>query len=257
MKKTCRILLVDDERGIAEGLSILLMQTGQPWEIVGIAEDGEQGIRMVHQLDPDIVITDVRMPVMDGLEMIRHLTEEGTRCRFIILSGYADFTYAQQAMRLGVRSYVTKPVDEDELADAILSLQLEAEKNAEPEADSAEAAPTRQDTFDRMLEYIREHFNQDITQQELSEQFYLNPVYISQLFRKRLGMTYQTYLTRLRIDRARQYLEQTDLMVYEISELVGYSDTAYFSRVFEKTVGIRPTDYRKKLSHQQKSRDAT
>ena len=249
MKQPCRILLADDERGIAEGLSILLMQMGQPWEIVGIAEDGEEAIRMVHHLDPDLVITDVRMPVMDGLEMIRRLTEEGARCRFIILSGYADFAYAQQAMKLGVRAYVTKPVDEDELAQAILSLL--AEKDGEAQADPPPAPGPKQDTFDRLLEYVREHFNEDITQQELSERFFLNPVYISQLFRKRTGMTYQNYLTRLRIDRARRYLEETDLMVYEISELVGYSDTAYFSRVFEKTAGIRPTDYRKKTAARQ------
>ena len=226
MKRPCRILLADDERGIAEGLSILLMQMGQPWEIVGIAEDGEEAIRMVHHLDPDLVITDVRMPVMDGLEMIRRLTEEGARCRFIILSGYADFAYAQQAIKLGVRAYVTKPVDEDELAQAILSLF--AEKDGDARSDPAPGP-----------------------KQDLSERFFLNPVYISQLFRKRTGMTYQNYLTRLRIDRARRYLEETDLMVYEISERVGYSDTAYFSRVFEKTTGIRPTDYRKKTAARQ------
>ena len=226
MKRPCRILLADDERGIAEGLSILLMQMGQPWEIVGIAEDGEEAIRMVHHLDPDLVITDVRMPVMDGLEMIRRLTEEGARCRFIILSGYADFAYAQQAI-----------------------LSLFAEKDGDARSDPAPGP--KQDTFDRLLEYVREHFNEDITQQELSERFFLNPVYISQLFRKRTGMTYQNYLTRLRIDRARRYLEETDLMVYEISERVGYSDTAYFSRVFEKTTGIRPTDYRKKTAARQ------
>ena len=226
---------------------VLLMQMGQPWEIVGIAEDGEEAIRMVHHLDPDLVITDVRMPVMDGLEMIRRLTEEGARCRFIILSGYADFAYAQQAIKLGVRAYVTKPVDEDELAQAILSLF--AEKDGDARSDPAPGP--KQDTFDRLLEYVREHFNEDMTQQELSERFFLNPVYISQLFRKRTGMTYQNYLTRLRIDRARRYLEETDLMVYEISERVGYSDTAYFSRVFEKTTGIRPTDYRKKTAARQ------
>ncbi len=256
MKKTCRILLADDERGIAEGLSILLMQMGQPWEIVGIAEDGEQGIRMVHQFDPDVVITDVRMPVMDGLAMIQALTEEGARCRFIILSGYADFAYAQQAMKLGVRSYVTKPVDEDELAEAILAIQAEPGRVSgadKPQPDASEVPPVKRDTFELLLDYVREHFKEDITQQELSERFYLNPVYISQLFRKRTGMTYQNYLTQLRINRARQYLEETDLMVYEICELVGYSDTAYFSRVFEKTVGIRPTDYRKKLTRQQKT----
>ena len=146
-----------------------------------------------------------------------------------------------------MRAYVTKPVDEDELAQAILSLFAEKDGDAR----SHPAPGPKQDTFDRLLEYVREHFNEDMTQQELSERFFLNPVYISQLFRKRTGMTYQNYLTRLRIDRARRYLEETDLMVYEISERVGYSDTAYFSRVFEKTTGIRPTDYRKKTAARQ------
>ena len=140
-------------------------------------------------------------------------------------------------------------VDEDELAQAILSLL--AEKDGDAQTDPPPAPGPKQDTFDRLLEYVREHFNEDMTQQELSERFFLNPVYISQLFRKRTGMTYQNYLTRLRIDRARRYLEETDLMVYEISERVGYSDTAYFSRVFEKTTGIRPTDYRKKTAARQ------
>ncbi len=244
MSTACRILLVDDERGIAEGLSVLLSGMGEPWEITGIAEDGAQAMDMVHRTDPDIVITDIRMPVMDGLEMIRQLHAEGCRSRFIILSGYADFEYARQAMRLGVRVYVTKPVDEDELADAIRSLLADMSREGQLNPAAGKTAGAR-DTFDELLAYVKAHYSEDLTQQELSERFYLNPVYISQLFRKRTGMTYQSYITGLRIERACQYLDETDLMVYEISERVGYSDAVYFSRVFEKTVGMRPTDYRR------------
>lgn len=243
MSEKCRILLVDDERGIAEGLSILLSAMGRPWEIVGIAEDGEQGIAMVDRLRPDIVITDVRMPVMDGLEMIRSLREAGSRCRFIILSGYADFSYAKQAMKLGVRAYVTKPVDEDELAASIAELWQEKRASAAP--DIPEKPPQKREPFDDIRDYVAAHFEREMTLQELSARFFLNPYYIGQLFRKKTGMTFQSFVTQLRVDRAKQYLRGTNLMVYEISERVGYSDTVYFSRVFERLTGLRPTDYRK------------
>ncbi len=256
MSSTCKILLVDDERGIAEGLSILLMGMGKPWEIVGIAEDGEQGIQLVHQLHPDLVITDVRMPVMDGLTMTQILCEEGAGCRFIILSGYADFTYAKQAMKLGVRAYVTKPVDEDELAEAIDTLwkDMKEDDSIPEEEDEPDRPVKRRDSFDELRDYVAEHYNQEMTLQDLSERFFLNPAYISQLFKKKAGMTYQSFVTTLRIERARKYLEETDLMVYEISELVGYSDTVYFSRVFEKNMGIRPSEYRKRASGREEAR---
>lgn len=113
-----RILLADDERGIAEGVGFLLLNATNPLakegiEIVGIAEDGEEGIALTKELDPDLIISDVRMPVMDGLEMIERLNEETKQrpipVKYIMLSGYAEFEYARQAIRLGVRSYICKP----------------------------------------------------------------------------------------------------------------------------------------------------
>ncbi len=252
MNDKCRILLVDDERGIAEGLSILIKNMNQSWEIVGIADDGKQGIEMVHELDPDIVITDVRMPVMDGLTMVQSLSDENARCRYIILSGYADFAYAKQAMKLGVRAYVTKPVDEDELADAINTLwkDMSEDEAINEIIDDQQKTLRKHDTFDKLKDYITNNYNRDISLQELSDLFYMNPVYISQLFKKRTGMTFQNYVTILRLEKARKYLEETDLLVYEISELVGYNDTVYFSRVFEKNVGVRPSEYRRNMTGQ-------
>lgn len=135
-----RILLADDERGIAEGVGFLLLNATNPLakegiEIVGIAEDGEEGIALTKELDPDLIISDVRMPVMDGLEMIERLNEETKQrpipVKYIMLSGYAEFEYARQAIRLGVRSYICKPVEEEELYEAVRSLCLEIEKERE------------------------------------------------------------------------------------------------------------------------------
>ena len=135
-----RILLADDERGIAEGVGFLLLNAPNPLakegiEIVGIAEDGEEGIALTKELDPDLIISDVRMPVLDGLEMIERLNEETKQrpipVKYIMLSGYAEFEYARQAIRLGVRSYICKPVEEEELYGAVRSLCLEIEKERE------------------------------------------------------------------------------------------------------------------------------
>ena len=135
-----RILLADDERGIAEGVGFLLLNAPKSLakegiEIVGIAEDGEEGIALTKKLDPDLIISDVRMPVMDGLEMIEKLNEETKQrpipVKYIMLSGYAEFEYARQAIRLGVRSYICKPVEEEELYEAVRSLCLEIEKERE------------------------------------------------------------------------------------------------------------------------------
>lgn len=249
MNAKLKLLLVDDEPGIAEGLAVLLNAMKQPWEIVGIAEDGEQGVSLVHRLHPDVVITDIRMPIMDGLEMIRRLCEEQAACRYIILSGYADFDYARQAMKLGVRDYVTKPVDEDELAEAIRRIARE-KGSARQEGASAgqeEAAPAASgegNSFEAIRRYVTEHFAEDISLAGLSAMFFLNPYYISQLFRKKAGESYQSFVTRLRIEHAQRFLRETDLMIYEISERVGYNDTVYFSRVFEKITGVRPSEYR-------------
>ena len=238
MNRKIRLLLVDDEPGIVEGLTILLNAMGQPWDIVGSAEDGVKGIELVEALRPDIVITDIRMPVMDGLEMIRALAEKQAACRFIVLSGYRDFEYAKQAMAMGVRHYVTKPIDEDELAAAIREIGGELDLSI-PEG------PARREPIDEILAYLQAHYAEDISLMELSARFFLNPYYIGQLIKKKTGRTFQGYITHLRLEEAKHLLRDTDLMVYEISERVGYNDTAYFSKLFEKAFEMRPSDYRR------------
>lgn len=524
------ILIVDDEKIITEGLKLILERSKEDYYICGVAYNGLEGIDSALKEKPDIIITDVRMHQMDGLEMIRRLKEAGVEAKFIILSGYSDFNYAKKAIEMAVKFYITKPVEEEELYEALnkACIDIEAERtrefevqelkkamqsninslkefvlrdildsgvdnttsvkymldlsgfpvsfnqyvcsilefNCEPEdfsefyskhllekmenylgiysyhislhyarsqiaiiiadqglidysqltcrladiknyikqaldvpatmgigliygeldgvsqsfeearqalsykvikgagsvityseiqkitgsrnavsdedisrleacidnLDIQESRNIIEDIFDKMSrdknlrladlqiqcinillsgtrkmsvtqlqinefvgknilslksisrfktleqlknwlintihsiiqlklerkvpakkdiigeikEYVADHFNTDISLAELSDKFFMNPYYLSQLFKEKTGETYLNYLTRVRINKAKELLESTDLKIYNICEMVGYSDTNYFSKLFEKTVGCRPSEYKKK-----------
>lgn len=117
-----RILIVDDEPGISQGLKTLIERQSSLWEVIGMEYNGINGTAAALCLQPDLIITDISMPQMDGLEMIRALKAEKCKAAFILLSGYSEFEYAKQAMGLGVKHYITKPVEEDELFEAIESV---------------------------------------------------------------------------------------------------------------------------------------
>lgn len=122
------IVLVDDELGIAEGIRFLLEKSGMDIHVIGIAGDGREGMKMILEKSPDLVICDVKMPIMDGLEMIQNLQDRNTAARFIMLSGYSEFAYAKQAMKLGVKNYICKPVEIDELYEVVRTVCQEVEQ---------------------------------------------------------------------------------------------------------------------------------
>lgn len=518
----CDVLVVEDESLIAEGLKFLIERLVPECRVVGLAYDGLQGYEKAMELRPHIVLTDIRMPECDGIEMIRRLKESSNPARFIILSGYAEFEYARSAMVLGVEDYITKPVEEDELCSVLkkscqsiwesrkksdLALEMEhsmkeyvlkdllelsgtdiekkksrlvnlgfpvacrwyncivlensnvsqreteklfhqymgeladkyfcfskarivipysdsmavvilafdekadyrqllnaagrfrfelsekigasvsggaglihhrieeirdsfeearcalnykmikgldfiisyeeirnitatprliepedvkklescidamddqgcrqvieeifrkAEKNmtlsdlqllslnlvltgirkmpfmqlqlneylgrnilsleniskfktieqlknwiintikSMNELMLKENIPEKQDVVAKAKEYIDKNFNKKISLNDISERFYINPYYFSQLFKRKTGETYQNYITGLRITRARRLLEETDLNIYEVCEMVGYSDTNHFNKIFERKIGLKPSEYKKK-----------
>lgn len=112
---SCDILIVDDEPNIAEGIQTMIQREMPFCSVVGVAYDGTRGIDMTMSLKPDIILTDIRMPNLDGLGMIHQLLDTGCASRFVILTGYSDFHYAKSAIALGVENYITKPIDKEEL----------------------------------------------------------------------------------------------------------------------------------------------
>jgi len=125
-----RIVIVEDELRIREGLAGLIRKIDGEYEIVGEAEDGLAGIRVIAESRPDLVITDVRMPDLDGLEMLSRLEKSGVKVKAIVLSAYSDFAYACQAIKLGVGDYLLKPVNVGDLTRALRTMEdrIAAEK---------------------------------------------------------------------------------------------------------------------------------
>jgi len=402
------IFLVDDEMGIVEGMKTVIRRHIPECEVIGIAHNGLEGARLIQDAQPDIVITDIRMPQADGLEMIERLKAAGCRAKFIVLSGFAEFDYARKGIHLGVQFYINKPVEEEELRDCVrqvmaeinseraklrevdqlkeqvhskltesvlrdmidaggedpayllpmlgtigfplagtryccallefetgtdalqegrievlyreiesclhlymnvyrfryvgsqivvivtgdlsleerefarsvgkmkenflsrLSLPMSAgissvhdtvsgiSKSFEEarqalsesilkfiEFKSTHKMSRKKDVITEVKEYVVEHYQENISLADLSGRFFINPYYLSQLFKQKTGGTYLNFLAKTRIDKACELLEKTELRVYEICQMVGYTDTHHFTRLFEKLVGCKPTEYRK------------
>lgn len=120
-----KVLLVDDEPNVRHGVKMMIPWEELGLEVIGEAEDGDEGLSKILSLKPDIVIADVKMPGMSGIKMIEAANKNGYGGKCLILSGYSDFAYAKEAMSLGVKGFILKPVDEDELIEALKNLKEE------------------------------------------------------------------------------------------------------------------------------------
>ncbi|OMF95344.1 response regulator [Paenibacillus sp. FSL R7-0273] len=252
------IILVDDEMGIIEGLKVIIGAYLPECRVIGSANDGTEGYRLILQQCPDIVITDIRMLERDGLEMIESLTAKGVSAKFIILSGYSEFEYARKGMQLGVKSYLTKPIEETELQQCVRKVIREIEtartqeelkrtdaltssgQTADPEPD-----PKKRDVIAEIKQYLIENYDQNVSLADLSSRFYLHLNYLSSLFKEKTGQTYLEYVSMIRIEKAKQLLADSELKIYEVGQKVGYYDTTHFSKVFEKIAGCKPSEYRR------------
>ena len=155
-----KVLLVEDENLIRRGLQYKLDWTEVNCVVAGEAATGQEGLSQIRALRPDIVITDIRMPDMDGLEMLR---EGRTVCPFhaIIISGYSEFDYAQQAIRLGVAEYLLKPVDVNELKNCLrrIAAGTQPKRGSGALPETADKPTSLKNKYaDAMLQYIRQHY---------------------------------------------------------------------------------------------------
>jgi two-component system response regulator YesN len=261
-----RIVIVEDEALVKKGLRLTTDWQGFGCEVVGEASNGFEGIEVITRLKPDIVITDIRMPGLDGLQMIEALTGRAD-AEYIIISGYSEFEYARQAVRFGVKDYLIKPINDDELADAIQKAcgavrnkkkLIRIESGMEGIADSkvmlfkeyfSEGARTGRSYYvEKMIKYISDNYQKNINVRDVAESLSMSESHISRLFKSEVGHTFVDYLTYYRIKKAIGYLKDPDVKIYEIAEKIGYRDQRYFSVIFKKLVGVTPTEFREQLN---------
>lgn len=246
-KKVADLLmrLVDDEIMIREGFKRLFDWEGHDCEVVGEAADGMEALARIDTLCPDIVIMDINIPIMNGLKVIQLSRIKHPGIAFVIVSGYDDFSYCQQALRLQITDYILKPVDYEEFGICIDNLKiLLYEKRVSEEG---KAGVKNERVITGITRYMQEHLAEEVSLSVLSEEFHLNPQYISQLFKNEIGVGFLSYLTNIRMERAKKLLVSTQLSMVEIAEQIGYGDYRVFTKVFKKTEGITPSQYRREF----------
>lgn len=243
--KKLKVLLVDDEIMIREGFKHLFDWNAHDCEVVGEAADGMEALNRIDSLHPDIVIMDINIPIMSGLKVIQLSRMKHPSTAFIIVSGYDDFSYCQQAIRMQITDYILKPVNYEEFGSCIDNLRISMFKENLTEAD--ENSEEEQRPIVKITRYLQEHMEDDISLSTLAERFYLNPQYISQLFRNEIGVGFLVYLTSIRMEKAKQLLVSTSLTITEIADRVGYGDYRVFTKVFKKSEGVTPSQYRREI----------
>lgn len=244
-----KVVVVEDETMARKGIILTIDWSALGCVVVGEAANGEEGAELVARLAPDIVVTDVKMPRMDGVEMITKLRGEGCAAKFIILTAYSDFKYAQSALRLGVSDYLLKPLKDGELEEAVRQIQgQEKNREAQAEADAPvlrlnPVKNTKNKYVEQAVQLIRDHYREDINISTVAGELEISEGYLSRVFKKETDYTFTSYLTLYRMKIAMNLLKDCRVKVYEVAEQVGYSDTAYFSAQFKKVTGISPSEY--------------
>lgn len=235
-----KIVVVEDEYTIRSGLCNLIPRLKDSFRVVGSAENGYEGVQLINRTKPDVVICDIRMKVLDGLGMIRQLRDKKIDCKFIILSGYSDFAYAQKAISLGVYSYLLKPVNSGELMKILTSVEGVSE---EAPQESGETEEKYSLLISSVIKEIKEHYQSDVSLSSVAERLGVTNAYLSVRFLKETGDNFTEYLRNYRMKKACELIRNTDKKMYEIAFQVGYDNPQYFSSVFKSVMGMSPKSY--------------
>ncbi len=242
-----RVVLIDDERMIVEGLRKVI-----PWQdygcaVVGTAEDAVSGAALIRETRPHIVFTDIRMPGQDGLAMLAGLRSEFPDMQVSVLTGYRDFSYAQEAIRLGVTRFLLKPSKLDEIKEATAAMTARLDSMPRREEESADSTQAGHYLVRHAMTYMEAHFAERLTLQEVADACYVSQWHLSKLLNRYTGKSFNEILNTLRIDEAKRLLSDPSLRIGDIGEMVGYADTAHFAKVFKKLTDMSANEYRNHL----------
>lgn len=243
-----RVVLIDDERMIVEGLRKVIGWQDYGCEVVGTAEDAVSGAELIREVHPHIVFTDIRMPGQDGLTMLAGLRSEFPLMQVSVLTGYRDFSYAQEAIRLGVTRFLLKPSKLDEIKEALSAMTDRL--RALPPNDVGESRDSQQAghyLVRRALSYMQRHYAEKLTLSEVADACYVSQWHLSKLLNRYAGKSFNDILNTLRIEEAKHLLEDHSLKIGDIGEMVGFADPAHFAKVFKKLTDMSANEYRSHL----------
>ena len=240
-----KIMIVDDEPKIRRGMKTLLEEQ-DGFEVIGIYDNAMSSLSDMDEKQPNVLITDIKMPEYSGLDLIEKIREKDKNLYIIILSGYGSFKYAQRAIRSGVYRYLTKPTNPRELISVLreIELKIEGVNRTVSKSEENESLEVGNLLIRKALDYIELHYAEKIGLKTLSDALYISPNYFSDLFRRHMKVKFSDFLIEYRLKKACILLKKPEYKVSEIAEMVGFRDSTYFSTVFKKTYNLTPLEYK-------------
>ena len=241
-----KVLIVEDEELIRKGIVLTVDWAALDCLVVGEAANGAEGLEQAVRCNPDLIITDLKMPQMDGIEMLEKLRGMGKNTYVIILTAYDSFSYIQAALRLEAVDYLLKPFHDGDLEKAVQRVQakLTPKEQALPEPKTG----STNRYVSMAISYIQQHYQEpDISVSSVAQSLNISEGHLSHTFKKETGSTLLGYLTRYRVHKAAELLKDGRMKVYEVAEQVGYRDIGYFSNTFKKITGKTPSEYQDSL----------
>lgn len=265
---TLKALIAEDVQIVRDTLVRLIDWPALGLELTGAAEDGEQALELAERKAPDLLVTDIGMPFMDGIALIRRVRERFPTMKAIILTGLSEFQYAQEAVKLGVFDYVLKPIDPVALSRAIevAVAAIREERNNREEVEKAKELLKEKlphvagelataggmsvglknvKIVERIVAYIQANVtSRSLSLPQIAAQVNLSEKYASAIFKETVGTTINSYIIACKMERAAQLLQEPSVKVYEVCDLIGYADQDYFRASFKKYHGFTPSEYR-------------
>ncbi len=241
------VIVADDQDLIREHLCKFVSDM-ESFEVVASFEDGSDVIEYLANNRVDIILTDVLMYQVTGIEVAKYVYENKLKTHVVIISAHKDFEYARSSIVYGVRDYLTKPTSPKELRKTLerLKTELDSEKSAgELVSTKSFGADTDKNAsvVQKALDYIAEHYSENISITDVARHVYLNDDYFGRLIKKSLNMSFSDYLMSIRMKEAKRLLKDGRFKIYQVGEKVGYKSTNYFIKVFKNYTGYTPKDY--------------
>ncbi|MBE5965826.1 MAG: response regulator [Lachnospiraceae bacterium] len=245
--KILRIVIVDNEQRARRRLKTLIYSIDEDYEVAAEASDGAKGLELIEIIKPDVVFTDIKLPFMSGLSLIKTAQAMNNKIQYVIISAYEEFGYAKQAIALGVQDYLVKPVTYEEVRNVLKQLRGKLKGDSiEENEDLNLLYPNAHPLVLKALKIIENGYNARLNQKMIAEKLGLTKEYFSYLFHRDMGKTFTTYLKEYRINIAKRLLSTEVISKGEIPYQVGFTDPKYFNKVFRETTGETVTEYRRR-----------
>lgn len=235
-----QVLVAEDEKIIREGIKKTIEHISREFKVMWEAANGKRAIECLQTAKPDVLITDIRMPLKDGLEVIKNARRMYADINIVIISGYDEFEYAQTAMKEGVKHYLLKPIRPSELSVTLEKIYVELKREDKSDVSLSDD----HEKIRKIKNLIVEHIHENLSLQELGDIVNLHPNYISTFFKQQTGMKISDFTIEERMKRAKELLSCSEMKIYEIAYAVGYKDEKHFMSVFKKQEMMPPTKFR-------------